>query len=129
VRYAGLIRLALTRTSVRSEQEQGKPSLTKHYERKIEMPEIAENSYIDQHHVLTGRYQVYDMVYDTIMKMRTGMEYVYEIEKGQGFLTPERERQREKIMFGIDTLGVFLETFQDKYDTELENAIAEMEKD
>jgi hypothetical protein len=93
------------------------------------MPEIAENSYIDQHHVLTGRYQVYDMVYDTIMKMRTGMEYVYEIEKGQGFLTPERERQREKIMFGIDTLGVFLETFQDKYDTELENAIAEMEKD
>jgi len=68
---------------------------------------------------LNGRGEVFDLVRTVVTKMRSGMEYVYEIEEGQGFLTPERITQREKIMFGIDTLGVFLETFEDMYDSEL----------
>jgi hypothetical protein len=68
---------------------------------------------------LNGRGEVFDLVHTVVKKMMSGMEYVYEIEAGQGFLTPERVKQREKIMFGIDTLVVFLETFDDMYDSEL----------
>jgi hypothetical protein len=68
---------------------------------------------------LNGRGEVFDLVHTVVTKMRSGMEYVYEIEEGQGFLTPERIKQREKIMFGIDTLMVFFETFEDMYDSEL----------
>jgi len=68
---------------------------------------------------LNGRGEVFDLVHTVVTKMRSGMEYVYEIEGGQGFLTPEKTKQREKIMFGIDTLIVFLETFEDAYDSKL----------
>jgi hypothetical protein len=68
---------------------------------------------------LDGRGEVFDLVRTVVKKMMSGMEYVYEIEGGQGFLTPEKTKQREKIMFGIDTLVVFLETFDDAYDAEL----------
>jgi hypothetical protein len=68
---------------------------------------------------LNGRGEVFDLVHTVVTKMRSGMEYVYEVEGGQGFLTPDRIRQREKIMFGIDTLMVFFETFEDMYDSEL----------
>ena len=66
-----------------------------------------------------GRGEVFDLVHTVVTKMRSGMEYVYEIEEGQGFLTPERIKQREKIMFGIDTLGIFLEAFDDAFDSDL----------
>jgi hypothetical protein len=68
---------------------------------------------------LHGRGEVFDLVHTVVTKMRSGMEYVYEIEGGQGFLTLERIKQREKIMFGIDTLIVFLETFEDAFDSDL----------
>jgi hypothetical protein len=68
---------------------------------------------------LDGRGEVFDLVHTVVRKMMSGMEYVYEIEGGQGFLTPERVKQREKVMFGIDTLVVFLETFDDAFDSDL----------
>ena len=66
----------------------------------------------------SGREEIFHLVHETVRKMMSGMEYVYEIEGGQNFLSPERIKQREKIMFGIDTLIVFLETFDDEFDSE-----------
>jgi len=115
VKYAGLARLELTKTNVKSVQGHARLNLIKHYERKMEMTEkISANDA-----QLNGRGEVFDLVHTVVKKIMSGMEYVYEIEGGQGFLTPEKTKQREKIMFGIDTLIVFLDTFDDAYDAEL----------
>ena len=115
MKYAGLARLELTKTNVKSVQGHARLNLIKHYERKMEMTEkISANDA-----QLNGRGEVFDLVHTVVKKIMSGMEYVYEIEGGQGFLTPEKTKQREKIMFGIDTLIVFLDTFDDAYDAEL----------
>lgn len=69
---------------------------------------------------MVGMIEAHRLFYNTLTDFKVTFENMWSIYN-QGLITGERKAKVEQMQFVLDTLAVFEDVFQDKYDTVIDN--------